>query len=47
MKSKLQVLDLEVSTQSINGIEYFCITDIVGYKNPERTDIIICKYFPE
>jgi len=41
MKPKLQVLEQEIATDTRDGIEYICITDIARYKNAERTDIII------
>lgn len=33
MKSKLQVLDHEINTDTVRDIEYICITDIARYKN--------------
>lgn len=41
MKAKLSVLDQDIRTDTRDGIEYICITDVARYKNPERTDIII------
>lgn len=41
MKAKLQVLDQNVTTETRDGLEYICITDIARYKNPERTDDLI------
>ena len=41
MKSKLQVLDRDIATETSNGIEYICITDIARYKSSERTDDLI------
>jgi len=41
MKPRLQVLEQEIATDTRDGIEYICITDIARYKNAERTDIII------
>lgn len=41
MTSKLQVLDLEVDTSQVNGIEYICITDIARYKSSTNTDDLI------
>ena len=41
MKSKLQVMDHEISTHTKGGLEYICITDIARYKNSERTDDLI------
>jgi len=35
MKSKLQVLEQEITTQTKDGFEYICITDIARYKNPD------------
>lgn len=39
--SKLQVLDQEIATQTKEGIEYICITDIARYKQSDRTDDLI------
>jgi len=41
MKSRLQILDHEISTLTSDGIEYISITDITRHNNPDRTDIII------
>ena len=41
MKPKLQVLDQNIATDTRDGIEYICITDIARYKNAERTDDLI------
>jgi len=41
MKSKLQVLDRVVGTDTKDGIEYICITDIAKFKNSDRTDDLI------
>ncbi len=41
MKPKLQVLETEIATDTRNGIEYICITDIARFKNPDRTGVII------
>lgn len=41
MTSKLQVLDQEIGTSQVNGIEYICITDIARYKSPDRTGAVI------
>jgi len=41
MKSRLQVLEHEISTQIRDGIEYISITDIARHKNPDSTDVII------
>lgn len=41
MKPKLEVLEAEIATDSWDGIEYICITDIARYKNKERTDDLI------
>lgn len=41
MKPKLKVLEQDITTDTRNGVEYICITDIARYKNPNRTDIII------
>ena len=41
MKPKLQVLDHDIATDTRDGIEYICITDIARYKNVERTDDLI------
>jgi hypothetical protein len=41
MKTKLQVMEHEVGSDTRNGIEYICITDIARVKNPERTDDLI------
>ena len=41
MSSKLQVLDQEIGTSQVNGIEYICITDIARYKSSTNTDDLI------
>ena len=41
MKNKLQVLDHEIGTVQVNGIEYICITDIARFKNSANTDDLI------
>lgn len=41
MKTKLQVLDHEISTTTKDGVEYICITDIARYKNSDRTDDLV------
>ena len=41
MKSRLQVLDHEISIQTKDGIEYISITDIARHKNPDQPDVII------
>ncbi len=41
MSNKLQVLDQEIGTSQVNGIEYICITDIARYKSPDRTGAVI------
>lgn len=41
MTSKLQVLDQEIGTSQVNGIEYICITDIARYKSSTNTDDLI------
>lgn len=41
MKPKLQVLDQGIATDTKEGIEYICITDIAKYKNSDRTDDLI------
>ena len=41
MTSKLQVLDQEIGTSQVNGIEYICITDIARYKSSANTDDLI------
>jgi KilA-N domain len=41
MRSKLQVLDKDVSTYTQDGIEYICITDIARFKNSANTDDLI------
>lgn len=38
MKPEFQVLDQDIATDSRDGIEYICITDIAKYKHPDRTD---------
>lgn len=45
MKSKLQVLDQDIGTETKAGIEYICITDIARYKNPDRTGVVIGNWF--
>lgn len=41
MKSKLHVLEQDISTTTKDGVEYICITDIARYKNTDRTDDLI------
>ncbi len=41
MAAKLEVLDQQIATETREGIEYICITDIARYKNPEHTDDLI------
>lgn len=41
MNNKLQVLDHEIGTSQVGGIEYICITDIARYKSPDRTGAVI------
>ncbi len=41
MSNKLQVLDQEIGTSQVNGIEYICITDIARYKSSTNTDDLI------
>ena len=41
MKAKLHVLEQDISTDTREGVEYICITDIARYKNADRTGIII------
>lgn len=41
MKAKLSVLDQDISTDTRDGVEYICITDIARYKNAERTGAIL------
>jgi len=41
MKPKLQVLEQTISTDTKNGVEYICITDIARFKNADRTGVII------
>ena len=41
MKTKLQVLDQEISTTNREGIEYISITDIAKHKSPNRVGDII------
>ena len=41
MKPKLQVLEQEISTDTRDGIEYICITDIARFKNADRTGVVI------
>ena len=41
MKSKLQVLDQATSTNTKDGVEYICITDIAKYKGNDRAAHII------
>lgn len=41
MKSKLQVLEQNISTITKDGTEYICITDIAKYKNTARSDDLI------
>jgi len=41
MKPKLQVLETEIATDTRDGIEYICITDIARFKNSDRTDDLI------
>ena len=41
MSSKLQVLDQEIGTSQVHGIEYICITDIARYKSSTNTDDLI------
>ncbi|WP_420554125.1 KilA-N domain-containing protein [Neptuniibacter marinus] len=41
MKSTLQVLDQTISTNTKDGIEYICITDIAKYKGSDRAAHII------
>jgi len=41
MKSKLQVLEHDISTTTKDGVEYICITDIAKYKGNDRAAHII------
>jgi len=41
MKPKLTVLDHEIATSVIDGVEYINITDIAKFKSPDRTGVII------
>jgi len=41
IKPNLQVLDHEIATHTCNGIDCICITDIVRYKNADRTGVIV------
>ena len=41
IRSKINVLDNEISICTINDEDYICITDIARYKDPDRTDYII------
>ncbi|MFZ2288678.1 MAG: KilA-N domain-containing protein [Halopseudomonas yangmingensis] len=41
MKAKLSVLEQDISTDTRDGVEYICITDIARYKNAERTGAIL------
>ncbi len=41
MEPKRQVLEQEIATDTKEGIEYICITDIARFKNVDRTDTII------
>jgi hypothetical protein len=41
MKAKLHVLEQDISTDTREGVEYICITDIARYKNAERSDDLI------
>ncbi|WP_075187554.1 KilA-N domain-containing protein [Teredinibacter haidensis] len=41
MKNKLEVLDQQISTHTVDGIEYICITDIAKYKRSDRAAHII------
>ena len=41
MKPKLQVLEQEISTDTRDGIEYICITDIARFKSADRTGVVI------
>ena len=41
MPSKLQALENDIATDTKDGLEYICITDIARYKNAERTDGLI------
>ncbi|MEZ2743708.1 hypothetical protein ACBQ16_00715 [Halopseudomonas bauzanensis] len=41
MKAKLQVLEQDIATCIRDDVEYICITDIVRYKNADRTGVII------
>lgn len=39
--AKLQVLDRDISVQTIHDTDYICITDIARYKDAHRSDYII------
>lgn len=41
MAAKLEVLDQQIATDTRNGIEYICITDIARFKNQSHTDDLI------
>ena len=41
MKPKLQVLEQEIATDTREGVEYICITDIARFKSADRTGVII------
>mgnify|MGYP005843199839 CR=1 FL=1 len=41
MAAKLEVLEQKIATDTREGIEYICITDIARYKNSEHTDDLI------
>lgn len=41
MNAKLHVLEEDISTDTREGVEYICITDIARYKNADRTGVII------
>lgn len=38
VNNKPQLVDSEIGTSKINGIEYICITDIARYKSSTNTD---------
>ena len=41
MTSKLQVLDQPINTQTKDGVEYICITDIAKFKSADRAGVVI------
>lgn len=40
-KTEITVFDTKVRVLRVDGIDYFCITDLARYKNPERPDVPI------